>query len=170
MNRFREALLLAFAASSLLQCTPSSADLVIRIESPTTEYEEPAIFELWVIFRNGGDTPIIVLPQRLRRTYVSLGDGDAAYSPYPGPPIAPWKDAFLLRPGQSHRMRLLGMRDGDGVWSLEPGRYDLSVRLIVTSEAIEASRAQVAHLGAAIWQGDIRSPSVRVTFSAAPAA
>jgi hypothetical protein len=67
-------------------------------------------------------------------------------------------------------MRLLGMRDGDGVWSLEPGRYDLSVRLIVTSEAIEASRAQVAHLGAAIWQGDIRSPSVRVTFSAAPAA
>ncbi len=67
-------------------------------------------------------------------------------------------------------MRLLGMRDGDGVWSLEPGRYDLSVRLSVTLEAIEASRVQVERLGAAIWQGDIRSPSVQVTFSAAPAA
>ena len=168
MARSRLVLLFAYVAGSLLQSAPSFSALVIRIESSTSEYEAPAGFELSVILRNNGDSPIIVLPQRLRRTYVSLGGGAARYSPYPGPPMKPWKDAFVLLPGQSRTITVRGMRDGDGVWNLEPGRYELRVRLSVPPEAVEASRSQVEHLGGAIWQGDIQSSSIRVTYSPAP--
>jgi hypothetical protein len=146
------------------------ATLAIHIESATPKYEEPASFELSVTLRNEGDAAVIVLPQSLRRTYTSLGGGAAHYSPYPGPPIRPWKDAFLLRPGESRTVTVRGMRDGDGVWNLEPGRYELSIRMSVTPDAVEASRSHVKHLGASIWHGDIQSSSIRVTYSPAPAA
>jgi len=163
-------LLFLFIAVFLLQSVPASASLVVRVESATREYEEPEQFELSVIFQNDGGGPVIVLPQSLRRQYRSLGAGTARYSPYPGPPIRPWKDAFLLRRGESRTLVLRGMRDGDGMWSVEPGRYELSIRLSVTSEAVEASSSQVKALGAPIWQGDIQSSSIRVTYSPAPAA
>lgn len=123
-----------------------------------------------MILQNIGGSPVIVLPQSLRRQYLSLGAGAAHYSPYPGPPIRPWKDAFLLRPGQSRTLTFRGMRDGDGVWKVDPGRYELSIRLSVTSGEVEASSSQVKDLGAAIWQGDIQSSSIRVTCLPAPAA
>ena len=176
MARTRLVLLFACTAGFLLQFASASASastfaaLVIQVESSTRKYEESARFELSVILRNNGDVPVVVLPQSIRRTYVSLGGGAARYSPYPGPPIRPWKDAFLLQPGQSRTMTVRGMRDGDGVWYLEPGRYELSIRLSVTPDAVEASWSQVKHLGAAIWHGDIRSSSIRVIYSPAPAA
>jgi hypothetical protein len=122
-----------------------------------------------MILENNGGAPVIVLPQSLRRQYLSIGAGAARYSPYPGPPISPWKDAFLLRPGQSRTLTVRGMRDGDGVWNLEPGRYELSIRLSVTSDTVEASSSQVKDLGAAIWEGDIQSSSIRVTYLPGPA-
>jgi hypothetical protein len=61
------------------------------------------------------------------------------------------------------------MRDGDGVWNLDPGSYELSIRLSVTSDAVEASSSQVKDLGAAIWQGDIQSSSIRVSYLPSPA-
>ena len=123
-----------------------------------------------MILQNIGGAPVIVLPQSLRRQYLSLGAGAAHYSPYPGPPIRPWKYAFLLRPGQSRTLTFRGMRDGDGVWKVDPGRYELNIRLSVTSGEVEASSSQVKDLGAAIWQGDIQSSSIRVTCLPAPAA
>jgi hypothetical protein len=168
--RSRLVLLFACTAGLLLQSAPAVAALVIQVESSTCAYEEPERFELSVILRNNGDDMVILLPQSLRRAYVSLGGGAAHYSPYPGPPIKPWKDAFLLRPGQSRTITVRGMRDGDGVWNLEPGRYELSIRLSVTPDTVAASRSQVKDLGAAIWQGDIQSSSIRVTYSPVPAA
>jgi hypothetical protein len=150
--------------------TAAFAALAIQVESSTHEYEEPAKFELSVVLRNNGAAPVIVLPQSLRREYVSLDAGVARYSPYPGPPIKPWKDAFLLRPGESRTLAVRGMRDGDGVWNLEPGRYELSIRLSVTPAAAEASSSKVKDIGTAIWQGDIHSSSIRITYSPAPAA
>jgi hypothetical protein len=163
-------LVLACVAAVLIQSAPSFAALTIQVECSTSEYEAPGAFELSVILRNNGDAPVVVLPQSLRRTYVSLGDGVARYSPFPGPPIKPWKDAFLLHPGQSRAMTFRGMRDRDGVWNLEPGRYELGVRLTVTPDAVEASRSHVEGFGALSWQGDAQSSSIRVTYSPPPAA
>ncbi len=170
MVRSRLVLLLLCTGCLLLRPGSAFADLVIQVESSTTEYAEPEKFELVVILQNDGDAPFIVLPRWLRRNYAPLGGGTAQYSPYPGPPIKPWKDAFLLRPGQTRRVAFRGMGDGDGVWKLEPGRYELSVDLSVSPDAVEVSRSHVKHLGGAIWQGSIRSPSIRVTYSPTPAA
>jgi hypothetical protein len=170
VTRSRLVLASACIAASLLQTAASSATLTVQVESLTREYGKPAEFQLSVVFRNDGEAPVIVLPQSLRRIYVSLDDGVARYSPYPGPPIKPWRDAFLLQPGQSRAIAVRAMRDRDGVWNLEPGRYELSVRLTVTPAAVEASRPHLGHLQAAIWQGDVRSSRIRVTYSPAPAA
>jgi hypothetical protein len=166
--RFRNALLLALAAGILLGSTPAFAELAIHVESSTQEYAKPAEFELSITLKNHGDAPLIVLPQSLRREYVSLGNGAAHYSPYPGPPIKPWNGAFLLRPGQNRTLVLRGMDDGDGVWRLDPGRYELSVRLSVTPEQSKASAPELKELGATIWEGEIQSSKILVTYSPTP--
>jgi hypothetical protein len=166
----REALLFAFSVSCLLHSTPVFACLDVQIETSTREYGEPAEFDLSVIVRSGCSAPVIVLPQSIRRNYVSVGSGAAQYSPFPGPPINPWQDAFLLRPSQSQTLMVRGMRDGDGVWNLERGRYEMSIRLTVTPEAAKASALQVKNPGAPIWEGDIRSSNIRVIYSPAPPA
>jgi hypothetical protein len=61
------------------------------------------------------------------------------------------------------------MRDGDGVWKIEPGRYELRVRLSVSSEFAESAEPRVAHFGAIIWQGDIQSSAIRITYEPIPA-
>lgn len=168
MARFRKALLLALATGILPGSAPAVAELSVQLESATREYARPADFELAVILNNHGAAPLIVLPQSLHREYVPLGKGAADYSPYPGPPIKPWNGAFLLRPGQSRTLVLRGMEDGDGVWRLESGRYELNVRLSVTREQSQASAAALEALGAAIWEGEMQSPKILVTYSPAP--
>ena len=143
MARSGQVVLFASTVGFLLQSAPAFASLVIRVEFSTREYAESRKFELSVILQNNGDAPVIVLPQSLRRQYRSLDAGIASYSPYPGPPIRPWKDAFLLRPGEGRTLTVRGMRDGDGVWNLEPGRYELSIRLSVTSDAVNSANATV---------------------------
>lgn len=145
------------------------ADLAIEIQSPTATFADPATFELSVTIQNRGEASIVVLPQRLRRAYSALGSGSATYSPHPGPPMAPWNGAFALRPGQSRTLTYVGMDDGDGHWRIEPGRYALRVRLGVSSEFAGAAEAHVAHFGAVIWQGDIQSSAIVVTYEPPPA-
>ncbi|MBW1844191.1 MAG: hypothetical protein JRJ05_07600 [Deltaproteobacteria bacterium] len=168
MAHFRRVLPFAFAVGFLLGSAPAPADLVIHLKPSASEYTDPAEFEFSVILKNHGDAPLVVLPQSLRREYVSLGNGTAHYSPYPGPPIKPWNGAFLLRPGLSRTLMLRGMNDGDGVWRLDPGRYELNVRLSVTREQARASAAELKELGAAIWEGEIQSSKILVTYSPAP--
>jgi hypothetical protein len=168
MARFRRVLPFAFGVGFLLGSAPAPAGLVIHLEPSTSEYAEPSEFEFSVILKNHSDAPLVVLPQSLRREYVSLENGAAHYSPYPGPPIKPWNGAFLLRPGLSRTLILRGMDDGDGVWRLDPGRYELSVRLSVTPEQAKASAPELKEFEAAIWVGEIRSSKIPVTYSPTP--
>jgi hypothetical protein len=71
----REALLFAFSVSCLLHSTPVFACLDVQIETSTREYGEPAEFDLSVIVRSNCSAPVIVLPQSIRRNYVSVGSG-----------------------------------------------------------------------------------------------
>jgi hypothetical protein len=168
MAHFRRVLPFAFGVGFLLGSAPAPANLVIHLEPSTSEYAKPSEFEFSAILKNHSDAPLVVLPQSLRREYVSLGNGAAHYSPYPGPPIKPWNGAFLLRPGLSRTLILRGMDDGDGVWRLDPGRYELSVRLSVTPEQAKASAPELKEFEAAIWVGEIRSSKIPVTYSSAP--
>ena len=166
--RFRRVLPFAFVVGFLLGSAPAPADLVIHLEPSISEYAKPAEFEFSAILKNNGDAPLVVLPQSLRREYVPLENGAAHYSPYPGPPIKPWNGAFLLRPGLSRTLMLRGTDDGDGVWRLEPGRYELSVRLNVTPEQSRASVPELKEFETAIWVGEIRSSKILVTYSPTP--
>jgi len=166
--RCRLALIPIGAMLALLLAAPSHANLTIQIQSSTPSYDDPSAFELSVIVHNQGSVPLVVLPQGLRRAYSALGSGSAQYSPYPGPPIAPWKDAFALQPNEIRTLGFAGMRDGDGSWRLEPGRYELRVSLRVSKERAQSAEQHVAHLGAAVWQGTLLSPPIPVTYRPTP--
>jgi hypothetical protein len=60
------------------------------------------------------------------------------------------------------------MEDGDGVWRLDPGRYELSMRLNVTPEQAKASAPELKEFEAAIWVGEIQSSKILVTYSPTP--
>jgi hypothetical protein len=61
------------------------------------------------------------------------------------------------------------MRDGDGLWKIEPGRYELRVSLSVSGDTAKSAEEHVAHFGAAIWQGTLESPAILVTYTPIPA-
>ncbi len=168
---FHRRLVIALAGSMFALQSPglARADLAIEVQSATPTFARPATFELSVIVQNRGEASIVVLPQGLRREYSALGSGSATYSPYPGPPMAPWNGAFALEPGQARTLTFVGVGDGDGYWRIEPGRYELGVRLSVSSEFAKAAEPHVAHFGATIWQGDIRSSAIVVTYEPTPA-
>jgi hypothetical protein len=158
------------AMFALLLPAFSHASLTIRVQSSTPIYDDPSAFELSVIVQNRGSSPLVVLPQALRRVYAALGSGSAEYSPYPGPPVPPWKGAFSLQPGQTRTLTFVGMRDGDGSWKIEPGRYELRVRLSVSGDTAKSAEEHVAHFGATIWQGNLQSSATLVTYRPVPAA
>jgi len=170
MGRCRHAMILIGAMFALLLPAPSQASLAIRIQSSTPIYDDPSAFELSVIVQNRGSIPLVILPQALRRVYSAVGSGSAEYSPYPGPPVPPWKGAFCLQPGQTRTLTFVGMRDGDGSWKIEPGRYELRVSLSVSGDTAKSAEEHVSHFGAAIWQGNLQSPAIFVTYTPIPAA
>ncbi len=155
------------APASAQDWSPAVRGLRLRVRSPNPSYDDPASFSLEVVFENAGDTPIGILPVYVRRRYRALGSGVARYVPYPGPPIYPWRGAFALGPGRRQTVKLLGMGDGDGIWALEPGTYELSVRYIVDEEvAGPAVPVEVRRDlgGAPIWVGALETPAMRITF------
>ena len=170
LTRNQLAMALVGAICALLLSTASHANLTIRVESSTPVYDDPAIFELSVIIQNLGSSRLVVLPQSLRREYSAAASGSATYTPYPGPPVPPWKGAFSLEPGQSRTLAFVGMRDGDGSWKIDPGRYELRVRLSVSGETARSAEKHVAHFGAAIWRGNLQSSAILVTRKPTPAA
>jgi hypothetical protein len=153
------------AMFTILLPVPSHANLTIRVQSSTPLYDDPPAFELSVIVENRGGIPLVVLPQALRRVYSAVGSGSAEYTPYPGPPVPPWKGAFSLQPGQTRTLTFVGMRDGDGSWKIEPGRYELRVILSVSGDTAKSAEEHVAHLGAAIWQGNLQSSAILITYT-----
>jgi hypothetical protein len=62
------------------------------------------------------------------------------------------------------------MRDGDGSWNIEAGRYELRVILSVSGDIARSAEEHVAHFGAAIWQGDLQSSAIVIIYSPIPGA
>jgi hypothetical protein len=138
--------------------------LRLRLYTPTPNYKDFNSFQLSVIFENVGKEKIIILPQSIRRNYQSKGQGATKYVPFPGPRLSPWKDAFTLMPGQRNELKFLGMRDGDGIWILEPGIYDLSIRYIVPRDWVEAYARDFPDSEARLWTGSIESGKFTIKF------
>lgn len=138
--------------------------LRLGLYTPTPNYKDFNSFQLSVIFENVGKEKIIILPQSIRRNYQSKGHGAAKYIPFPGPRIYPLKDAFTLLPGQRDEINFVGMRDGDGIWILEPGTYDLSVRYTVSQDLVSSYARDIPDANARIWAGSIESEKITVKF------
>ena len=138
--------------------------LRLGLYTSTPDYKDHNSFQLSVIFENVGKEKIVILPQSIRRKYKSRGHGVAEYIPFPGPRIYPLKDAFTLLPGQRNEINFVGMRDGDGIWKLEPGTYDLSIRYIVSQDLVLSYARDIHDPNARIWTGTIESEKITVKF------
>jgi len=138
--------------------------LRLGLYTPAPNYKDFNSFQLSVIFENLGKEKIVILPQSIRRNYQSKGHGAAKYVPFPGPRIYPLKDAFTLLPGQRNEINFVGMRDGDGIWTLEPGPYDLSIRYTVSQDLVSSYARDFPDSYARIWTGSIESAKITVKF------
>jgi hypothetical protein len=138
--------------------------LRLSIRSPTQNYKDPNAFQLFLLFKNAGKEKIIILPQSIRRNYQSKGHGAVKYVPFPGPRIYPLKDAFTLLPGRRNEINLVGMRDGDGIWMLEPGTYDLSIRYTVSQDLVSPYARDFPDSNARIWMGSVESGKLTIKF------
>ena len=130
----------------------------------TPNYKDPNAFQLSIFFENMGKGKIIILPESIHRNYQAIGQGAAKYVPYPGPRISPWRDAFPLLPGRKNEIKLMGMRDRDGIWVLEPGAYNLSIRYIVLQDLISAYARDFPNSEARLWTGSIESGRLTIKF------
>ena len=138
--------------------------LRLSLYSPTQNYKDPNAFQLSVLFENVGKEKIIILPQSIRQNYEARGRGTAKYIPFPGPRISPWKDAFTLLPSRRDEIKLIGIRDGDGIWKLEHGTYDLFIQYIVPHDWTEAYARNFPDSKARPWTGRIESLKFEVIF------
>jgi len=138
--------------------------LRLGLYTPTPHYKDFNSFRLSVIFENVGKEKIVILPQSIRRNYRSKDHGAAKYIPFPGPRIYPLKDAFALLPGERNEINLVGMRDGDGIWMLEPGTYDLSIQYSASQDLVLSYTRDLPDSNARIWTGSIESGKITVIF------
>jgi hypothetical protein len=77
------------------------------------------------------------------------------------PGFRPGSSSF---PGQKNRINLVGMRDGDGIWVLEPGTYDLSIRYIVPQDWAAAYARDFPNSKVQLWTGSIESGKLIIKF------
>jgi hypothetical protein len=136
----------------------------ISVYTPTQNYKDPNTFQLSVLFENLGKEKLIILPGSMNWNYQSRDQGTAIYVPFPGPRISPWRDAFTLLPDRKNEMKLVGMRDGDGLWVLEPGTYDLSIRYIVPQDRAAAYARDFPNSKVQLWTGSIESRKLIIKF------
>lgn len=140
-----------------------ASTLTLIIESSAKIYENHNQFELSVKFHNISDKPFIVFPVYVRRKYTSLDSQGFHYSPLPAPAIDPWRSAIILASGQSKTITFNGMRDGNGVWRLTPGRYKLSVSLRVASTSSFETWGK--YKGIDVWRGIAESKSIIINMA-----
>jgi len=138
--------------------------LEIRAESPAPRYSVPERFHFVVTIRNRAKNALVILPGGIRRVYKALDRGSAGYVPFPGPPLSPWRNAFLLFPGESRTMEFQGMRDGDGVWMLDPGEYLLAIRMTVSADVANSPDFRSSWPGIPVWHGECASEPTPVTY------
>jgi hypothetical protein len=146
-----------------------SGVLALRARSSTPCTSDPAAFRLTLTFENRGDTPILILPSRIRRHYRGYEESaTATYIPYPGPPISPWRGAFSIAPGASHTTELSGMQDGDGTWRLAAGQYFLQI-VYAVEPALESAQTAVESLSpelrnTPLWVGELQTEAIPVVY------
>ena len=140
-----------------------AAPLTVKIDSSTKTYHKNIEFELTVTFHNTSDKPFIVFPAYIRRKYIALDGQNAQFNRYPGPVIDPWPTAIILNGGEIKTTKFTGMRNGDGIWSLEPGRYDLSVSLdVATTSTFGTTPDKYKDMD--IWRGNAASEMIRINY------
>ena len=70
-------------------------------------------------------------------------------------------------PRETRVVHLTGMRDGDGVWALDYGNYQLSLRYLVT-EGFAANAApfhqERGSPNAPVWVGELHSRPIAVRY------
>ena len=144
---------------------PVSAGAILNlyIDEYFVTYDDPGSFLLGVLFENVGEEPVVILPSQIRRQYRPLDTATITYVPYPGPRSPPWEGAFTLQPKETHRLMVGGMRDGDGMWDLEPGAYRLSLRYLVTDETASYV-SPVLDKKPSVWVGEVQSSEITVRF------
>lgn len=155
----------AIAEAGAVNHVPSAdiaVPLEIRAESPTPRYSVPERFHLVVTIRNPTKNALVILPGGIDRVYKALGRGSARYVPFPGPPLSPWRNAFLLSPGESRLMEFHGMRDGDGVWMIAPGEYLLTIRLVVSAEVANSPEFRSSWPRIPVWHGECAAEPIPV--------
>ena len=159
-----------FPAGHMPGSNAAGALLHVHLDDYPLVYEEPETFVLQVSFENRGDTPIVVLPSSIHRQYQPLADGRVTYRPFPGPRVSPWEHAVAIQPRQIHSVTLTGMQDGDGLWTLEPGTYRLSVRYLVTPDLANGAgveKEQASSLDGDVWVGELETREVTLRYEPA---
>jgi hypothetical protein len=141
-----------------------TAGLTIQTHSATPAYRDPERFRLVVSFHNESRNPVIILPSGIHRVYRPLSGGIVKYVALPGPRISPWRGSFVLAPGEAHSVELLGMRDGDGIWRLTSGDYELTVLLKVPAELGEPLPTGLVLPGARVWHGELVAKPIPVVY------
>jgi len=141
-----------------------ASSLTIKINSPTKSYQNHHQFKLLVTFSNVSKQSFVVFPAYIRREYSPLDGQSIQYTPYPGPVIDPWFSAILLDPGQSKIVTYNGIRDGDGLWNLMPGRYQLAVTLNVLPNSYDYPTPNKKMAGKNIWHGNITSETINIDY------
>jgi len=141
-----------------------ASSLIIEIDSPTKPYKKHHQFKLLVTFSNISSQSFVVFPSYIRREYKPLDGQRLRYTPYPGPVIDPWFGAILLEPGESETITYEGMRDGDGMWDLMPGRYKLAATLNVLPNNYDYPTPNKQIVGANIWLGNIKSNKININY------
>jgi hypothetical protein len=138
--------------------------LRLGLSISTPIYKDPNIFQLSIVFQNLGKEKIIILPESTRRIYQVKGQGVAKYVPFPGPPIPPWRGAFPLLPGQKNEIKYVGMKDRDGIWVLEPGTYNISIKYVVPQDLAVGYGREFPNSKDQVWIGHIETEKLTITF------
>ena len=140
-----------------------ASNLELTLASSTSSYSNPNEFNLSVTFQNTSDKQFIVFPVYVRRNYTSLDGKKAEYIPYPGPAINPWPTAIVLNGGEVKTANFKGMQNGDGIWTLEPGQYELGAILTIAPEAIFGVVPD-KYKGMDIWRGSIETGVIKIHY------
>ena len=140
-----------------------ASSLVLTIDSSTKSYKNHDEFEMSVTFHNTSDKPYVVFPAYVRRIYIPIDGQNAQFTTYPGPVINPWSTAITLNGREMKTIKFSGMRNGDGFWGLEPGRYDLSVSLFIATSSTFATDDE-KYKDVDVWRGKVESEKIRIHY------
>ena len=140
--------------------------LSLRIDSPTREFNDPDQFVLSIEIQNMSGETCVVFPAYLRRNFLPIEGQGAQFVAYPGPVINPWPTALLLNAGERKTVTLSGVeKQGEGVWKLERGSYNLSVSLhVAPTSTFGVENPGEEFRNKPVWRGSVESNSITIRY------